>query len=198
MAQSQSHAARSPYRRRRVIWSILLFTFGLLFYLGTHPNSAFGLGSWSLPSYLKDTGLSSSSSRARVIADAKAHDVLEAGRLRVQEIHGLLHLVTEYPERRLDDGGGEMVAQGSGSTRVNGSEPVDLRVYSPDGDDWQTYVKTLREQYPVIVFSKSYCPYVHTILLLNALDETLIQILETGQKPAGIVQALSSAVCCGA
>lgn len=191
--------ASSPYRRRRIIWSILLFTFGFFVYLGTRADSGLGLGSWSLPSYLKEIGLSSSSSRARVIADAKAHDVLEPGRLRVQEIHGLLHFVTDYPEKRLD-GGEEVVVQGSGSSRVNGSEPLDLRVYSPDGDDWPAYVKTLREKYPLVVFSKSYCPYVHVISvpLPDVHVEAWIQLFETGQKPVAVVPALSSSVCSGA
>ncbi len=92
--------AGSPYRRRRVIWSVILLAFGTLCYLATQTDSL--SASWSLPSYLKDIGLSSSSSPARVVADAKANDLIEAGRPRVQEIHGLLHFVTAYPERRFN------------------------------------------------------------------------------------------------
>ena len=80
-------------------------------------------------------------------------------RLRVQEIHGLLHFVTAYPNRRLNEEDGAINAVGLGLTKVDPTETVDLRVFSPDGeDDWQQYVKTLREKYPLIVFSKSYCP----------------------------------------
>ena len=80
------------------------------------------------------------------------------GRLRVQEIHGLLHFVTAYPNRRLNEEEGSIDAVGLGLTKVDPSTEVDLRVFSPDGDDdWQQYVKDLRKKYPLIVFSKTYC-----------------------------------------
>ena len=165
MVFTQSSTLRSPYRRRRIIWSFLLFSLGLLFFLNTRSANPLGLGSWSLPSYLKDIGLSSSSSRARVIADAKAHELLEAGRPRVQEIQGLLHFVTAHPERRLNDDDGETEVEGVESTHVDGSQPLDLQMYAPDGGkDWQTYVKTLQKEHPLIIFSKSYCQYVVALL----------------------------------
>lgn len=80
------------------------------------------------------------------------------GRLRVQEIHGLLHFVTANPNRRLNEEEGSIDAVGLGLTKVDPSTEVDLRVFSPDGDDdWQQYVKDLRKKYPLIVFSKTYC-----------------------------------------
>jgi hypothetical protein len=148
----------SIYRRRRIIWSLLLLTLGSLFYLGTQTDV---LGTWSLPSYLKDIGLSSSSSPARLVADAKSNDLVAAERPRVQEIHGLMHFVTAYSDRRLNEEESAINVTGLGLVTVDGREPVDLRVFSPTGDDdWQRHVKVLREQYPIIVFSKSYCPYV--------------------------------------
>ena len=150
--------AGSPYRRRRVVWSLILLVFGTLIYLGTQTDTLFS-GSWSLPSYLKDIGLSSSYSPARVVANAKANDLLEAGRPRIQEIHGLLHFVTAYPDRRLNEDAGKINIVGLGEVEVDASEPVDLRVYSPDGnDEWQSYTKVLAEMHPLVVFSKSYCP----------------------------------------
>lgn len=156
MAPGPSPSFRSPYRRRRITWSILLLALGSLLYLGTHTET---FGSWSLPASLKDIGHSIASSRGRVIADAKAHDTV---RLHVQEIHGLMHFVTEYPEKRLDDG--EITGEASESVHIDGSQPIDLQAYSPSGDDWQTYTKTLRKKHPLIVFSKSYCPYVYHCL----------------------------------
>ncbi|KAI0798429.1 hypothetical protein BC629DRAFT_1499831 [Irpex lacteus] len=127
--------AGSPYRRRRVIWSVILLAFGTLCYLATRTDSL--SASWSLPSYLKDIG-----------------------RPRVQEIHGLLHFVTAYPERRFNEDAGKISVVGLGEVEVNGNEPVDLRVYAPDGDDnWLSHTKVLRGTHPLIVFSKSYCPY---------------------------------------
>ncbi|KAI0683003.1 thioredoxin-like protein [Cytidiella melzeri] len=178
--------AGSPYRRRRVIWSLLLFTLGSLFYLSPRTDSSTFFGSWSLPSYLKDIGLSSSSSPARVVADAKANDIVEAGRLRVQEIHGLMHFVTAYPERRLNEAEGKMSVAGLGAVRLDGRKEIDLRVYSPEGDDdWQRHVKVLRDQHPLVVFSKSYCPY-------SKRAKALLQLYELSPPPTVIELDLRS------
>lgn len=144
---------RAPYRRRRVLWTLLLITFVALFQLYKHPDV---LGSWSLPSYLKDIA-GSSSSPARVVADAKIGE----SRLAVQEIHGLLHFVTRYPDRTLDEDGGDIEVLGLGKVHVDPQQAVDFRVYAPDGDDlWQGHVRKLQTDTPLVVFSKSYCPYV--------------------------------------
>lgn len=145
----------SPFRRRRVLWTITLVTAGLLLYLFNYSDSF----SWSLPSSLKDVGYSSS--RASKVGEAIADAEIQASeerRIRVQEIHGLLHFVTAYPDRRLDD---EIEVTGLGVVKVDPSEKVDLRVFTPDGDDnWESHLKTLRTKYPLIVFSKTYCPSV--------------------------------------
>ena len=79
----------------------------------------------------------------------------------MQEIHGLLHFVTAFPNRRLDEQEGAIVVEDLGRVEVNPDEEVDLRVYAADGDDnWQKHTKTLREEHPLVIFSKSYCPYV--------------------------------------
>ena len=149
-----SATMRSPYRRRRVLWSLLAVSLVSLWYLATHAEA---LGSWSLPAYLKDLGHSNSSSPARLIADAKA----DAGRPRAQEIHGLLHFVTAHPDRTLNEQGETIEVAGLGPVQVNAQDAVDMRVYAPDGDsDWGTHVKSLEAQHPLVVFSKSYCPCV--------------------------------------
>ncbi|KAI0075106.1 thioredoxin-like protein [Panus rudis PR-1116 ss-1] len=147
-------APRSPYRRRRVIWSIIILTTVFLFYVGTHPD----YGSFSLPSSWKDIGLSPSNSRASKVGSATTEDTER--RIRVQEIHGLLHFVTAYPDRRLDESDGSIDVLGMGLVKVDPSEKVDLRVFAPEGDDnWTKHLQTLREKHPLVVFSKSYCPY---------------------------------------
>ncbi|KAI0339901.1 thioredoxin-like protein [Trametopsis cervina] len=71
-----------------------------------------------------------------------------------------MHFVTAYPDRRLNEADGKINVVGLGEVEVDGSQPVDLRVYAPDGkDEWQQYVTTLRDQRPLILFSKSYCQF---------------------------------------
>lgn len=150
--------AGSPFRRRRVIWSLIILSLVGLFYLATSTDGSLSFGSWSLPGYLKDLGLSSSSSPARLIADAKA----DAGRPQAQEIDGLLHFVTAYPNRKLNEEDDMIEVVGLGHIKVESQEEVDMRVYAPDGDaDWTTHLQDLEAEHPLVVFSKSYCPYVH-------------------------------------
>lgn len=149
----QPPAFRGPYRRRRIIWTLLLVSVVSLWYLATHTETSFG--SWSLPQYLKDIGLSSSSSPARLVSDAKA----EAGRVRVDEIQGVLHFVTAYPDRTLNEVDGGINVEGLGLVEVDPHKEVDLRVYAPDGNDnWTEHLEELQTKHPLIVFSKSYCP----------------------------------------
>lgn len=158
MKSTNSPKPASPYRRRRILWFLILATAGVLFYISTHSDSI----SWSLPSSLKDVGFSPSSSRVSKVAEAKAQAQAEAAqrRIRVQEIHGLLHFVTAYPDKRLDEEDGSIAVAGLGLVKVNPEEKIDLRVFSPDGDDnWEKHLKTLRTEHPLIVFSKTYCPF---------------------------------------
>ncbi|GJE94394.1 glutaredoxin [Phanerochaete sordida] len=144
--------AGSPYRRRRVVWAVIALALGGLLYLSTRTD----IDVWALPAYLKDLGLSRSSSPARLVADAKA----DAGRPRAQEIHGLLHFVTAHPDRTFNEDEGAIAVAGLGPVTVDAQAQVDMRVYAPDGDaDWAAHVQALKTQHPLVVFSKSYCPY---------------------------------------
>ncbi|KAJ3527796.1 hypothetical protein NM688_g8079 [Phlebia brevispora] len=158
MNGTKTPGLRSPYRRRRIIWSLIVLTVVLFLYIGGHPSSSISFGSWSLPAYLKDVGRSPSSSRASLVSDAKAK--AEAEKLQVPEIDALLHFVTAFPERRLNEDDGSINVQGLGSVKVNPHEPVDYRVYAPNGDDdWEKHVEILRNEHPLVIFSKTYCPY---------------------------------------
>lgn len=65
----------------------------------------------------------------------------------VEEIYGLLHFVTSDDDRML-------------SHSINPAVPIDLSVYlGGDQPDWKSHMRKLREEYPLIVFSKSYCPF---------------------------------------
>jgi len=114
----------SSFRRRRVL---LLPALLLAFFLFSRP--------WSSPP-LNLSGISSSLSRASIVSLVKGPPV--------EEIYGLLHFVTSDDERML-----------SYSVDVDPDEPIDLTVYL--GDDqpiWSSHMKKLREEYPLIVFSK--------------------------------------------
>lgn len=78
----------------------------------------------------------------------------------MQEIHGLLHFVTAYEDRRFNEEGGDTInVVGAGSVKVDPTQKVDFKVYSPDGDDnWTNHLSVLRTEHPLIVFSKTYCP----------------------------------------
>ncbi|KAI0775844.1 thioredoxin-like protein [Trametes elegans] len=132
----------SPYRRRRVLWSVVLI-------LLTGAIYDIGLGAFS-----------PDSSRAGRVAQAKPQLAGAGAHADVREIDAFLHLLTELPERKLDEDGGSIRVEGLGSVVVDPAEPVDLRVYAPDGDyRWKEHAKRLHEQYPLVVFSKTYCPY---------------------------------------
>lgn len=93
---------------------------------------------WSLPP-LNISRISSSLSRANIASLAKGPPV--------EEIYGLLHFVTSDDDRML-------------SHSINPLEPIDLTVYlGGDKPDWKSHMRRLKEEYPLIVFSKSYCPF---------------------------------------
>jgi len=59
--------------------------------------------------------------------------------------------------------------------KLNPREEVDLRVYSSfdEDGDWEKHVKVLQDKFPVVVFSKSYCPFskrAKTLLASYKLD----------------------------
>ncbi|KAI0779498.1 thioredoxin-like protein [Fomes fomentarius] len=145
----------SPYRRRRILWILVLLTLAGIFYFTQYDLPSF----LSLPSSLKDMGFrfSPDSSRAGRVAQAKAEaeeekkDVLayagEGAYVDVREIDALVHFITAHPDRRLEGG-------------VDAQKPVDLQMYAPDGNyDWKEHTKRVKEQHPLVVFSKTYCPY---------------------------------------
>ena len=138
----------SPYRRRRILWTLLLLLAASVYYVSQYGTPSF----LSLRESFKDVGYTPDSSRAGRVAPAKAD-------AEVHELDALLHFVIAHSERKLDEDGGSIQVKGLGSVQVDVEKPVDLRVYSPDGDyDWEEHLKRLREQHPLIVFSKTTCP----------------------------------------
>ncbi|KAG6869101.1 hypothetical protein C0993_001666 [Termitomyces sp. T159_Od127] len=121
-----------PIRRRRFFILVALLV-ALLFFYGVP---------WDLPLGLKEAGFEALS-RANVVYYAKSKPE------QVDEIYGLIHMVTEDVERDLTRIGD-----------IDPSKPLNMTVYAGDEPiDWLKTVKKLNNKYPVVVFSKSYCPY---------------------------------------
>ncbi|KDR75122.1 hypothetical protein GALMADRAFT_249035 [Galerina marginata CBS 339.88] len=128
----QSKGIGSPIRRRRFLLGAVLLIGILLFFF--FP--------WEIPLSFNGT-LSSMSSVARLTKSKKVD---------VGEIYGLLHLVT---------GDNEQEHVLSNAVQLDPTLPVDLSFYAA-GDstlDWHKERARIDENYPVIVFSKTYCPY---------------------------------------
>lgn len=121
--------SRVPIRRRRFFIFVALLVTLLLFYSLL----------WELPLSLKDTGFEALS-RASIVYYAKSKS--EAS--KVDEIYGLIHMVTEDVERDLTHIGG-----------IDPSEPLNMTVYAGDEPiNWPKAVKKLNNKYPIVVFSK--------------------------------------------
>lgn len=148
----------SSFRRRRIVWSIILLTAGMFFYVSTYGDASF----FSLPTSLKDLGFSPSSSRAGQVAIAKLKDITGRKSKQVPEVLGLLYFVSQYPDRTFNENEGGIDVLGKGSVKVEPESPVELDVYAPDGHaNWDAHLKVLQNDFPVVVFSKTYCPYIY-------------------------------------
>jgi len=93
------------------------------------------------------------------VAIAKFKEVA-LSKQRVREIDALLHFVTEHPDRRLNEEDGSINVEGVGLVKVDPEESIDFSVYSPDGDyNWESHLRVLKSEHPLVVFSKTYCPF---------------------------------------
>jgi glutaredoxin len=99
-----------------------------------------------LPEALKDVSGISRAKIAYLFKGTKPPPV------KVDEMFGLLHLVTGDSEHQHILGNTE---------GFDPTHPVDMALYAAGNDDldWNKRVKELNERYPLVVFSKSYCPY---------------------------------------
>ncbi|KAI0363360.1 glutaredoxin [Pilatotrama ljubarskyi] len=157
-APARSWSGGSPYRRRRVLWPCFLLLLTGFLYVWLYGSPDF----LSLSPALKDIGFrfSPDSSRAGRVAQAKPQLAGEGLYQDVREIDALLHFIIDQPERRLDEDGGSIRVEGLGSVSVDPQAAVDLRVYAPDGYyDWAEHTRRIKDQHPLVVFSKTYCPY---------------------------------------
>ncbi|KAI0663399.1 glutaredoxin [Cubamyces menziesii] len=172
----------SPYRRRRIAGPLLLVALTGLLYLWIYGAPSF----LSLSPALKDAERSddlwhsAGSSPAGRVAQAKPQLAGQGAYADVREIDALLHFIYNQTDRRLDEDGGTIRVEGLGSVHVDGTAPVDLRVYAANGDyNWAQHTKRIRSLYPLVVFSKTYCPY-HSY---SQKAKTLLEAYEISPAP---------------
>ncbi|KIK09806.1 hypothetical protein K443DRAFT_671130 [Laccaria amethystina LaAM-08-1] len=123
-------------RRRCAITTSLLVGFFFYYFIP-----------WGVPSSLRDIGISGMS-RASVAQLVKTKKLP----MKIDEIYGLLHLVTGDNEH-------EHVL--SNDVHLDPTHPIDMSIYAA-GEidlDWEKESKFLNKEYPIVVFSKTYCPY---------------------------------------
>ncbi|KAG5342660.1 hypothetical protein C0989_010628 [Termitomyces sp. Mn162] len=127
MSFSPVPASRAPIRRRRFFIFVALFVALLLIY---------GVP-WELPAALKEIRFEALS-RASIVYHTKSETS------KVDEIYGLIYMVTEDVER-------DLTRVGS----IDPLEPLNMTVYAGDESiNWPKTVKKLNKKYPVVVFSK--------------------------------------------
>jgi len=160
MSSKQRHGLPSPvtsspaFRRRRAVWFLLAcFICAFLFFfspISFHPSNLFGSSPSELNSLHRDVLELHGLQHFVLNSDLTLHDVLyEANRDRPQGVP-----VDDHDH----DGGG---ASDPEHKRLDPTKEIDLKVYSSfDGDDdWLKHVRELEKSSPLVVFSKSYCPY---------------------------------------
>lgn len=146
-------SARPPLRRRRFIFFAILLVTALF---------VFGVP-WELPPSLKDGNLQSALSRAN-IANLVQSKLGASSDAKVNEIYGLLHLVTSGAENE------HILSQAD----LDPTKPISLKVYAAGNTtiDWVKEVEILNEEYPIVVFSKVCLP--HDVKLESSLIIDLV------------------------
>jgi len=147
------------FRRRRTVWFLLAcIVCAFLFFSSSvplHPLNLFGSSSTELNALHRDVLELHGLQHFVLNSDLSLHDVLyKANRDRPQGVPVRDHV-------RTADSGGADGALDPDHGRLDPAKDVDLKVYSSfDGDDdWVKHVRELENASPLVVFSKSYCPY---------------------------------------
>ncbi|THU95503.1 thioredoxin-like protein [Dendrothele bispora CBS 962.96] len=136
-------------RRRRFLLLTVLAFLVILFFFHSSDSS-----SWRLPAILRDS--SSNLSRANIVSLVKfkqqGPNNNQLSSKKVDEIYGLIHLVTGGDEEH------QHVLVNKGD--FDPTEPVGMEVYAPgEVMDWEEEMERLNDVFPVVVFSKSFCPF---------------------------------------
>ncbi|KAL9711510.1 hypothetical protein Ac2012v2_004580 [Leucoagaricus gongylophorus] len=106
----------------------------------------FGL-SWELPEFGKDTAIMISS-RAKLAAAFSSRK-----QSSVDEVYGLLHLVTAESD--------EYQHVLTNNVELDPTKRISLNDYAPGNEDldWTAEMERLNKEFPVVVFSKTFCSY---------------------------------------
>jgi len=166
--------ASPAFRRRRIIWFLLACLTCTLFFFSSSISSR--LSDLSSPPLPKPNSLN--------------RDVLELHGLQhfVLNSDSTLHNVLYKANRDRPQGvpvrgrvqNGDNSKDGNGvpdeeHQRLDPAKEIDLKVYSSfDGDDdWVKHVRELQDDSPLVIFSKSYCPFskrAKSLIQTYALD----------------------------
>jgi len=157
--------ASPSFRRRRTVWFVVLGFVALVLLASRSETTVSGASSlWG--SYVMDW----SPLVAGIGGDSSSSSRSGKGPRPVSEIHGLQHLLinSEVSLSHL-----VLEAPEDEDWKLDPKDEIDLRVYASfdHDEDWPKHVKVLEERYPLVVFSKSYCPFSKKAkLLLESYD----------------------------
>ncbi|KAJ3727061.1 hypothetical protein C8R42DRAFT_701254 [Lentinula raphanica] len=99
----------------------------------------------------------------------------------VDEIYGLISLVTRDSEKS------QRVLT---ANSVDPSKPVAMNAYAARrGMSWEKEMERLNEEYPVVVFSKTYCPYVSLLYIVLRIFTCYVVWIRYSRKAKQLLQA---------
>lgn len=161
------------FRRRRTLWFLLVCVVcAFVFFspsIQLYPSNLFGSSSTELNTLHRDVLELYGLQHFVLNSDLSLHDVLyKANRDRPKGVPVRDHV-------RNGDNDDADGAEDPEQERLDPTKEIDLKVYSSfDGDDnWLKHVRGLETSSPLVVFSKSYCPYsrrAKSLLQTYALD----------------------------
>ncbi|KAF7294759.1 Glutaredoxin domain protein [Mycena indigotica] len=128
----------SRLRRRRLLIAVLVLL-GVVY--------LFGFPSFALDAFDLDLDFPVNRANIAQLVRSKTKNV----QVQVPEIYGLLHLVTSA------DTEDQHIMAGT----FDPTKPVDMQVYASGKTnlDWAQRKREIDEQFPLVVFSKTYCPF---------------------------------------
>jgi len=164
------------FRRRRTVWFFVACVIcAFVFFsspISLHPSSLFGSSPAELKSLHRNVLELHGLQHFVLNSDLSLHDVLfKANRDRPQgvPVHGHGRAGDD------DDSDERNATEDLEQKRLDPTKEIDLKVYSSfnGDDDWVKHVRELEKSSPLVVFSKSYCPYsrrAKSLLQTYALD----------------------------
>jgi len=154
--------ASPAFRRRRTIWFLLACIVCTFFFFSSSissPLSDLFKPSLPKPNTLNHDVLELHGLQHFVLnSDSSLHTVLyKANRDRPQGVPAHDHIQNDDDNNNKDGDG----VQDEEHQRLDPAKEIDLKVYSSfnGDDDWMKHVRELQDNSPLVIFSKSYCPF---------------------------------------